>query len=894
MTAPLFDQLKTALDGMYSLERELGGGGMSRVYVAVDPTLGRKIVVKVLPPDVSIELSEERFRREIRVTANLQHPHIVPVFSAGSAGGLLYYTMPLVQGQSLRTRIDQGGSVPAAEVESIARDVLQALAYAHRSGIVHRDIKPGNILLTDDGALVTDFGIARATLSAATQTASPEATELRADLTQAGTSIGTLRYMAPEQIVADPSADHRMDLYAFGLVLHECLSGVLPFEGLTEHKWREAVLTKPAPRIAERSPGTPQALAELIDRCLDRDPDKRPATAEAALGILGGTGAAVASQASRTRRRLMVAGGTLVGLLAIGGWAATGPLRLPLATARRIVSRAPAALGANRIIVAPFEATPDEESLRTTGAIIADYVAQGIALLPQVEVVDARAVLINDEVVKRIPRVLRNGDRGVALAREVGARVVITGRVYRDGDSLRATATVIDAETGRIKQSLGDFAAAAGATQTLVDRVRRRATAAVAQASDSTLRMDFGVLSPPPSVEAYGLMRQGLRQLLARDSAAITTLRRAAESDRTWIMPRLFLVTASTNGDRFALADSAISEVRALIEQAAPVERAVLQTHEANYALNREAAFVAAENVLQLSPGSGEAQLFAASQALYVRRAQRALDITGQMDPDRGVNLGSPFMWRYRAVAHMQLGDHAKALDDALAGFDRFEAIDIARLAMECLVALHRTREIDAAIERYSRGNGDRSERRASLAEGAAIASLRRRDTATARSLARRYVADDALVRRAADTSRAAMRVRLALASILSDTAVVALSLRQLAAHRSGTPREQGWLVAMQAALRHDAVELARADLALAQMADRYDYGWVPYHRAAVATLAGDRDAAVRLLGEARDKGYPIYNVEGFRPEIDALFASLHGYEPFDRLVVFAPRVRDR
>jgi hypothetical protein len=889
MTAALFDQLKAALHGTYTLEQELGGGGMSRVYVATDQELGRKIVVKVLPSDVGIELSAERFRREIRVTASLQHPHIVPVYAAGSAAGVLYYTMPYVVGQSLRERLDRDDPLSPAEVESIARDALQALAYAHRHGVVHRDIKPGNILLTEDGAMVTDFGIARATSVAAAGDSGGDRAE---QLTMTGTSIGTLRYMAPEQLLADPAADHRMDLYALGLVLHECLAGTLPFEGMTETKLREALLTKPAPRLADWRPETPRALAQLVDRCLERDPDARPATADEALRMLGTSAPTVAASGVRSpwRRRAIVAATVVVGLVALGRWAAAGPLRLPLATARRIASRPAATLGPNRIIVAPFDATPDEEQLRTTGAIIADWISQGLSLLPNVDVLDARAVLINDEVVKRIPRVLREGDRAVALAREVGARVVITGHLYRIGDSLRANATIIDAQTGRIRQSLGDVVVGAGDVQALVERLRRRAAAAVAQASDTSISADFGVLSPPPSVEAYALMRRGLQQVLARDTFAIATLQRAADLDRTWIMPRLFLVTASTNDNRIAAADSAVAQVRALAEHASPVERAVLETHEANFRLDREAAFTAAETLLRLSPGSAEARLFAASQGLYLRRSRRVLEITGEMDPDRGVNLGSPFMWRYRAVASMQLGDFTAALNAADDGYNRFEALDLARLAMQSLVALRRTQQLDQAIERYSAGKSDRTERRAYLAEAAATASLREGDTATARRLARMHVSDGDLVRRAADTSRNAMQLRMALAAVLGDTAVLALSARQLGAHAATSPRERAWLRGLNAVLRRNPAERAQADSALLRFADRYDFGWIPYHRAETAAIAGERDAAVRLLAEARDKGYPIYNVEGFRPESEALFASLHGHEPFDRLIVFSPR----
>src|SRR5262245_2518637 len=218
----MHESLSHALDGRSTIERELGRGGMSRVFVARDLTLDRDIVVKVLEPQLANAVSAERFTREIRIAASLQEPHIVPVLSAGvTADGLPYYAMPLVRGESLRARLERG-RLSIDECRSIVRDVAKALVYAHRAGVVHRDIKPENILLNEDGtAVVADFGIARA------MQLSTDATRV----TATGIALGTPAYMAPEQVVADPSLDHRADLYALGLVAYEMLAGRHPFAG---------------------------------------------------------------------------------------------------------------------------------------------------------------------------------------------------------------------------------------------------------------------------------------------------------------------------------------------------------------------------------------------------------------------------------------------------------------------------------------------------------------------------------------------------------------------------------------------------------------------------------------------------------------------------------------
>jgi serine/threonine protein kinase len=225
----LRDQLQGTLGSAYSLERELGGGGMSRVFLAEEAALGRKVVVKVLPPELTAGVNVDRFRREIQVSAKLQHPHIVPVLSTGVTGDVPYYTMPFVEGESLRARLAKSGALPVPEAVSVLRDVAKALAYAHERGVVHRDIKPDNILLTSGSATVADFGIAKAISAARSDV--PNST-----LTQVGTSIGTPTYMAPEQAAGDPDTDHRADLYAYGCMAYEMLAGRPPFTASSPHK----------------------------------------------------------------------------------------------------------------------------------------------------------------------------------------------------------------------------------------------------------------------------------------------------------------------------------------------------------------------------------------------------------------------------------------------------------------------------------------------------------------------------------------------------------------------------------------------------------------------------------------------------------------------------------
>ena len=295
-------RVQDSLSGSYTIERELGGGGMSRVFVADETRLGRKVVVKVLPPELAAALSAERFEREIRVAASLQQANIVPVFSAGDLDGVPYYTMPFVEGESLRARLSRG-PLAITQTVSILRDVSRALAYAHERGVVHRDIKPDNVLLSGHTAVVTDFGIAKAIAAAAAAPAG-------ATLTQLGTAVGTPAYMAPEQAAGDPATDHRADIYAFGCMAYELLAGRQPFSGLPPHKLLVAHMSEAPKRIAELRTDCPPALASLVMQCLAKDPASRPASASELLSRLDAV--ASPSAASAAMPALLIGGRSML------------------------------------------------------------------------------------------------------------------------------------------------------------------------------------------------------------------------------------------------------------------------------------------------------------------------------------------------------------------------------------------------------------------------------------------------------------------------------------------------------------------------------------------------------------------------------------------------------
>lgn len=261
-------RLQQALADTYAFTRELGGGGMSRVFEARDVTLGRTVVVKVVAAELAAGVDADRFRREIQVAATLRHPHIVPLLSAGEADGILYYTMPYINGESLQQRLHRTGPLPVPEVVHLAEEVADALDHAHRQGVVHRDIKPANILLEDEHAIVADFGIARAVRQASAHGGTM--------LTATGLVLGTPHYMSPEQGGGD-ALDGRTDIYSLGCVMHEMLAGSPPFDGATAQQIILQHFVKDPPPITRDD--APDALRLVLERTLAKDPEQRYASA---------------------------------------------------------------------------------------------------------------------------------------------------------------------------------------------------------------------------------------------------------------------------------------------------------------------------------------------------------------------------------------------------------------------------------------------------------------------------------------------------------------------------------------------------------------------------------------------------------------------------------------
>jgi serine/threonine-protein kinase len=428
----IVERLGASLRGRYEIERELGAGGMATVYLARDLRHRRQVALKVMRPDLGGGLGAERFLREIEFAAGLQHPHIVPVFDSGAEGDgggkLLWYTMPLVEGESLRRRLQRAGPLPVDEALTIAAQVADALAYAHARGIVHRDIKPENILLGGGHAMVADFGVAKAA-----------ALEHRADapLTQLGFVLGTPNYMSPEQAAGGEALDARSDQYSLACTVFEMLAGEPPFAGAAGQSVVARSLTAPRPRVSERRPEAGTALDTALQRAMAVDPAERfPDLPAFAAALRAGERSA---GGRRTRRRALLLG-AFVAAVAAGAGAL-----IATRFGRHTVEPA-----AENLAVLPFSTSGKGMEYLREGMV--DLLSTNLTGVGGIRAVDPRTVL------RDAPKSGEDGglDQALALGRRLGAGSVVLGSAVGTGDRVRLAADFYTIEGERLGRAQVD------------------------------------------------------------------------------------------------------------------------------------------------------------------------------------------------------------------------------------------------------------------------------------------------------------------------------------------------------------------------------------------------------------------------------------------------------
>ncbi len=426
MTAPN-TRLSEALSERYSIEREVGAGGMATVFLAEDKKHGRKVALKVLRPELAAAMGSERFPREIKMVAQFNHPHILSLYDSGEVDGFLFYVMPYVEGESLRDRLVRERQLPFQDVIRIMREVADALAYAHARGVVHRDIKPGNVLLSGRHAVVTDFGVAKALKAAAGD-----------KFTTVGIAVGTPQYMAPEQAMGAANVDHRADLYALGLVGYEMLAGRLPFESVSAQGMLAAQVLEAPVDVQQLRPGTPPLLADTVMRCLAKNAADRWQSADDLVARLESVGATPSGGVTPTGTRPLKATaarprsyrGRLIG-------AAAGVIVIGGAIGVFVMSRDAGSGRIEKIGVMPIEDFSGKDSVFAMA--MHDALTNALTRA-NLAVVESRSTMMH----------YRGGDKTIReVARELRLGAVVEASVFRAGDVMRISVQFTNPVTSR-------------------------------------------------------------------------------------------------------------------------------------------------------------------------------------------------------------------------------------------------------------------------------------------------------------------------------------------------------------------------------------------------------------------------------------------------------------
>jgi serine/threonine-protein kinase len=639
----------------YAVERELGGGGMSRVFLAEERALGRQVVVKVLAPELAEGLSADRFAREVRVVARLQQANIVPLIHAGVVDGLPYYTMPFVPGESLRARLASGSLMPATEAIGLLRDVLKALVHAHSHGVVHRDIKPDNVLLSGGTAVVTDFGVAKAVGVARTRTGSG------ADLTRIGVSIGTPAYMAPEQALGS-DVDHRADLYAWGVLAYELLSGRHPFAGRNSaQQLMAAHVTEPPPALSPVHTDVSAELVELVMRALEKNPDQRPQSADEVLRALDavtsptkGTQSLDRARARPSRAALTRAAVPVLVLLALG---------LGASALWRRGSSAP--VDEHLVAVAPFRVSGADASLGYLREGMVDLLVTKLGGVGETRSIDPRTILsawrraagsVNNELAQ---------DEAIRLAAGIGAGRLVLGEIVGTASRVTLTARLLSTRDGTRQSADATVEGAADSLPALIDQLAGQLLSL--SAGESHQSLSSLTSASLPALSAYLDGQAALRR--GEFAQAVASLTHAVELDSTFALAGLHLVHASAwSGPTGAARQRGAVLGRAAAwrgrSRLSPRDRALLQVRLGpRYPAPRSSAerIAAAERYATMAPDSPEA-LYELADAYFhdgPNAGTEDSDARALRAFERSLALDSAYLLslQHLPVVHRRLGD---------------------------------------------------------------------------------------------------------------------------------------------------------------------------------------------------------------------------------------------
>ena len=665
----LLDRLRSALADRYAIERVVGTGGMATVYLADDLKHHRKVALKVLHPQLAAVIGPERFLREIEIAASLAHPHILPLYDSGRIAGspdhpvdddaerpdaspiarpgeLLFYTMPYVDGESLRERLNREKQLPLEDALRISREVADALSYAHARGVVHRDIKPENILLQAGHAVVTDFGIARAIDRAGGET-----------LTQTGMAVGTPAYMSPEQAAGGKDVDGRSDLYSLACVLYEMLAGEPPFTGPTVESLVHQHLAVEPRSITSLRPAVPAPVAAALQRALSKTPADRfnPVVAFAeALGQPGSTGSTSAMPSDTGTRRP-----AWMRRIAIGAAIAVAAVVVVLFGRRLLVSGSGAMASADRVVVLPYENRTGDPALDPVGPMVAEWITEGLMQTGAVQAVP-NFMAAEAAAQSRDP----GGTVDLArIAERTQSAIAVTGSYYRHGEQLEFHSEIVDVASGTSFARVDPVSGAAGDPRIAIDSVRIQVMGALATRLNRRIGWELPPGVQPPTYEASRAYTRGMDAWTrARYDSSAAWFERAYVLDTTYLRSLMLAVAATGNRPR---RDSLLGVIEARRDELSPYDRYRMDYLAANLRGDHEGALAAARAGVQLVP-FGTLRWAFIGALLSANRPREALASLEDIHR-RFLELSGAwyFHWQaYTRVLH-QLGEHERELNVA-------------------------------------------------------------------------------------------------------------------------------------------------------------------------------------------------------------------------------------
>jgi tRNA A-37 threonylcarbamoyl transferase component Bud32 len=861
-----FDRLRDILADRYTIESVLGAGGMATVYLAHDIKHDRKVAVKVLRPELAAVLGADRFLNEIKVTANLQHPHILPLHDSGEANGILYYVMPYVEGESLRNRIEREKQLPVEDAMQISREVADALSYAHGRGVIHRDIKPENILLQSGHAVVADFGIARAIDRAGGET-----------LTETGMALGTPAYMSPEQAAGSGDLDGRTDLYALGCVLYEMLAGQPPFTGPTVESVVHQHLTVEPPNITSLRPAVSAQIAGALERALAKTPADRfnpVALFAEALGSERATGTAAPSGSeaavSQNWSRMRVALFGVAGVAVIAAAVLIGR--------QTMVPSRPEASVADRVVVLPYENRTGDATLDPVGQMAAEWITEGLMQTGAVQVVPnfmvaeaaSQSLDANGEVV--LSSVAQRTESGIA----------VVGSYYRHDDDLEFHSEVVDVTAGAPFATIDPVWGSADDPRGAIDSVRIQVMGALATRLSPLTGWELPPNVQPPTYEASRAYARGMEEWTRGDfAAAALSFEQAYMLDTTYVRSMMMAMAAHGNAGHAGQSDSLAQVLQTRLDELAPYDRYRMEYAAAGDRGDRPAALAAARAGVELVP-FGTLRWALIRGLIWANRPKEALESIQGIHSQFVQNGGEWYYhWDfYTRILHLR-GEHQRELEVAREGREHipgplygmlYEARALAALGsvdeLSTLVS-----DIGAAASQPTLNNGAALEAVAEelRAHGHSAAAFETLDRALAWYLGQDLEFKETVAGRSLHGRLLYLRedweeAGVVFAAVVADSA----NLVDALGYEGAIAARQGDVASAR------AIESELAALELPRLR-----GVNTFWRARIAALLGERDESAALLQRAFAEGVP----HGLWTHTDRDLESLHGFSRFEELV---------